>query len=187
MKNNITAFEAISIVSIITISQIILDFPEYLIDITGTGTIINLIFLFTIVTIFCFIISNIFKFFTNQDIIDISEFIGGKFLKIIVSIIFIFFLFLTTITGISNFIHLLKNIFFINSNFLFVLLIFIISMIFACFKGFNSTKKISTLFFGILVTSIFCLLLGDNGNFNTNNFIPIFGYNYKTTFLTRLF
>lgn len=36
MKNKLTIFEALSIIAIITIAQIILNYPEYLIDITGT-------------------------------------------------------------------------------------------------------------------------------------------------------
>ena len=186
MKNKLTIFEAISIIAIISISQIILDYPEYLINITGTGTIVNLVFLLIFSVLFCIIISNIFKSFANQDIIDISEIIGGKILKFAVSLIFIIFLFLAVISASSNFIYLIKNIYFRNNNFLFAFSIFIISIFIACYKGFYSTKKISTFFFGILVASIFCLTLGDNGNYNSNNLLPIFGYNYKTTFQTGL-
>ena len=182
MKNSLTAFEAISIIAIITISQIILDYPEYLIDITGTGTIINLIYLAIISIIFCFIISNIFKYFSNQDIIDISELIGGKFLKIILSIFFIIFLFIAAISALSNFFYLLKNIYFKYTHPLFVLTIFFISILISSKKGFYSTKKFSTIILGILVLSIIFLLFGDNANFNSNNLIPFFGYNYKTTF-----
>ena len=184
MKNKLSVLEAISIISIITISQIILDFPEYLIHITGTGTIVNLLYLSFFVIVFCIIISNIFKHFANQDIIDISELIGGKVLKFLVSFILILFLFLTATSATSNFIYLIKNTYFKNANFLFVISIFIISILVACYQGFGSTKKVATFFFGILVVSIFCLTLGDNGNFNTNNLVPIFGYNYQTTFKT---
>lgn len=186
MNNKLTIFEAISVIAIITIAQIILDFPKYLINITGTGTIINLLFLFILVIFFCNIISNIFKNFANKDIIDISEFIGGKTLKILISIIFIIFLFLTTISATSNFIYLVKNIYFKNNNFLFISLIFIVSIFIACYKGFSSTKKISSFFGVILAISLICLLFGDNGNFNTNNLVPFFGYNYKTTFFNGI-
>ena len=56
MKSKLTFFEAISIIATISIAQIILDFPEYLIDNTGTGTIANLLFLSIITIIFCTII-----------------------------------------------------------------------------------------------------------------------------------
>ena len=41
MKNKLNLFEAISLITIITIAQIVLDFPEYLVDLTGTGTKIS--------------------------------------------------------------------------------------------------------------------------------------------------
>ncbi len=186
MKNKLTVFEAISIITIITISQIVLDFPEYLVDLTGTGTLINLIFLAVISLIFCFIISNIFKNFSNHDIIDISEIIGGKILKFIISVIFIIFLFLLAISGVSNFLFLIRNIFFQNTNKLFVLSIFMVTLLFSATKGFYSLKKLDTVIIGILGLSIFALFFGDNGNFNSNNLVPVFGYNYETTFKTGL-
>ncbi|MBR1539839.1 MAG: GerAB/ArcD/ProY family transporter [Clostridia bacterium] len=186
MKSKLTFFEAISVIASITIAQIILDFPEYLIDITGTGTIINLLFLSVISIVFCIIITKIFKHFSNQDIIDISEMIGGNFLKFIVSILFLIFLFLTTIIAISNFLYLIKTVYFQEAHPLFIFSVFIIAIFISSQKGFYSIKKISTLSLGILVISIISLLFGDNGNFNSNNLILVFGYNYHTTFQTGL-
>lgn len=186
MKSKLTFFEAISIICTITIAQIILDFPEYLIDTTGTGTIVNILFLAIISSIFCIIISKIFQYFSNQDIIDISEFIGGKFLKFLISSIFIIFLFLATIAAISNYLYLIKTIYFQNSRPLFIFSIFIVTIFLASTKGFYPIKKIASIFFGILVISIIALLVGDNGNFNSNNLIPFFGYNYQTTFQTGM-
>lgn len=182
MKNKLNIFEAISIIIIITVAQIILDFPEYLVDLTGSGTIVNILFLAIISLIFCIIISKIFKNFSNHDIIDISEIVGGNFLKFIISIIFIVFLFITVVSAILNFLYLIRNVYFPNSNSLFILSIFMIAILFTCLKGFYPLKKSSSLFIGIFILSIICLFFGDNGNFNSNNLIPIFGFNYKTTF-----
>ena len=186
MKNKLTIFEAISVITIITIAQIILDFPEYLIDVTGTGTIINLLFLAVISILFCIIICKIFKHFSNQDIIDISELVGGRFLKFVISMIFIVFLFVAAISAISNFLYLIKIMYFQYTHPLFIFAIFILSIFLASQKGFYPAKKMSTVIFGILVISIVSLLFGDNGNFNSNNLIPFFGYNYKTTFQTGM-
>ena len=186
MKNKLNFFEAISLIAIITIAQIILDFPEYLVDLTGTGTIVNLIFLAIITLIFCFIVSNIFKNFSNHDIIDISELVGGNILKYIVGIIFLVFLYISSISAILNFLFLIRNIFFQNTHPLFILSIFIITLFLVSLKGFYSVKKLNTVIIPILILSVISLFFGDNGNFNSNNLIPIFGYNYKTTFQTGL-
>ena len=174
MKNKLSAFEAISIILIITIAQIILDFPEYLVDKTGTGTVVNLAFLSILVLIFCTIISKIFKNFSNKDIIDISELVGGNFLKFLIGIIFIIFLFITIVSAILNFLFLIRNIYFQNTNFLFILSIFIISIFISLNKGFYTIKKLSTILIGVLVLSIISLFFGDNGNFSSNNLVPIF-------------
>ena len=186
MKNKLNVFEAISIITIITIAQIILDFPEYLIDLTGSGTIVNILFLAAISLIFCIIITKIFKNFSNHDIIDISELVGGNFLKFIVSSIFIVFLFISAISAFLNFLYVIKNVYFQDTHPLFVLSIFTITLLFASIKGFYSIKKISTVLLGILIFSIVSLFFGDNGNLNSNNIIPLFGYNYKNTFGTGL-
>lgn len=182
MKSQLNKFEAISICGIIMVSQIILCFPEYIIDLTGSGSIVNILFLSLITIIFCFIISKILKNFANNDIIDISEFVGGKFLKFIFSIIMITFLLLSAILAISNFSYVLKNIYFSTSAALLILAFFIVPIIVANFKGIYSLKKIICLFFPLLAISILLLFFRTTSDFNLNNFFPILGYNASTTF-----
>ena len=83
MKDKLSRFEGISLVLIITVTQIILNMPEYLVDLTGTGTIINILYIFLIGIIICLIIYKIFKNFPSMDIIDIAESLGGNILKFI--------------------------------------------------------------------------------------------------------
>lgn len=184
MKETLKIYEAISIISIIIISQIILDFPDNIIGLTGTGSIINIIFLSIIVLVFCYIISNIFKNFSNLDIIDISEFVGGKILKFIISIIIIAFLLLSMVISISNFLSLLKSIYFTNCSFFLLFAFFAIPIIIAGKKGLYPLKKLASIIFPILALSIICLLFASSENFGIDNFFPIFGYNMETTFKT---
>lgn len=183
MKNKLSIYEAICLITIITISQIVLDYPEYIINSTGTGSLINLIFLGLISFIICIIISNIFKNFANSDIIDIAEFVGGNFLKFIVSILFIVFLIFSTILAISNFLYLIRSVYYSDISYLTLLAPFLIIMIISNYKGLNSIKKIIATFFPILFLSIIFLFVGNFKNINANNLFPVMGFNYKTTFL----
>ena len=131
MKNSLSKFEAISIIVIITITQIILNVPEYLISLTGTGTLMNIIYIAVIGLIFCLIIHNLLKNFPNFDIIDIAQFLGGNFLKFILSVIFIVFFMFSAIIAISSFTYLLKSIYFSNFTNLFMIIFFIAVIIFA--------------------------------------------------------
>ncbi len=131
MKDKLSKFEAISLLIIITASGIILDMPEYLINLTGTGTIVNIIYISLIGLIFCFIIYKLLKNFPSMDILDIAETLGGNILKFILSVIFIIFFLLSTIIAISNFTYLVKSLYFSNYSTLFIVLFFIAVIIFS--------------------------------------------------------
>lgn len=131
MKDKLSRFEGISLVLIITVTQIILNMPEYLVDLTGTGTIINILYIFLIGIIICLIIYKIFKNFPSMDIIDIAESLGGNILKFILSIIFIIFFLLSTIIAISNFTYIIKSLYFSNYSTLFLVLFFIAVILFS--------------------------------------------------------
>lgn len=131
MKDKLSRFECISLVLIITVTQIILNMPEYLVDLTGTGTIINILYIFLIGIIICLIIYKILKNFPSMDIIDIAESLGGNILKFILSIIFIIFFLLSTIIAISNFTYIIKSLYFSNYSTLFLVLFFIAVILFS--------------------------------------------------------
>lgn len=131
MKDKLSRFEGISLVLIITVTQIILNMPEYLVDLTGTGTIINILYIFLIGIIICLIIYKILKNFPSMDIIDIAESLGGNILKFILSIIFIIFFLLSTIIAISNFTYIIKSLYFSNYSTLFLVLFFIAVILFS--------------------------------------------------------
>lgn len=138
MKDKLSRFEGISLVLIITVTQIILNMPEYLVDLTGTGTIINILYIFLIGIIICLIIYKILKNFPSMDIIDIAESLGGNILKFILSIIFIIFFLLSTIIAISNFTYIIKSLYFSNYSTLFLVLFFIAVILFSNLRRIHS-------------------------------------------------
>ena len=131
MKDKLSRSEGISLVLIISVTQIILNMPEYLVDLTGTGTIINILYIFLIGIIICLIIYKILKNFPSMDIKDIAESLGGNILKFILSIIFIIFFLLSTIIAISNFTYIIKSLYFSNYSTLFLVLFFIAVILFS--------------------------------------------------------
>lgn len=141
MKDKLSRFEGISLVLIITVTQIILNMPEYLVDLTGTGTIINILYIFLIGIIICLIIYKILKNFPSMDIIDIAESLGGNILKFILSIIFIIFFLLSTIIAISNFTYIIKSLYFSNYSTLFLVLFFIAVILFSNLRRIYSNQK----------------------------------------------
>ena len=128
----------------------------------------------------------IIKNFPTDDIIDISEKVGGNVLKFIISLIFILFFILLILIALSDFSYLLKCIYFQNAPLTFILAFFILATLFANLTGFNSIKKICTIFTPILIFSFLIIFLKSLPNIALEDFTPILGYNYKATFQTGL-
>ena len=82
-------FQAIALILIIVINHLVLGTPRTLIAETGTGTILNMFYVFLVTIILVFIVTKLFNNFKGKDIVDISEFLGGKVLKFIVGIVYI--------------------------------------------------------------------------------------------------
>ena len=92
MNKKLSTFEAFSILIMLTINTILLDLPKYALEQTGTGSIVNCIYIGCFVFIFLIIFNKLFKNFPTWDILDISNFLGGKFLRFLVgSIFFLYF------------------------------------------------------------------------------------------------
>ena len=95
-KSKIGTVEAIMLILSIVVTHTILSLPREVVVATKSAAIINLIFVSIIAIIISYFIVKMLKNFAGQDIIDISEFLGGKVFKTIIGTIFILY-FLVTI------------------------------------------------------------------------------------------
>ena len=82
-------FEAIALTLIIIINHIILNFSKTIISNTGSASALNILFVGILLLLFVELLLFLFKHFPKLDILDISEYLGGKTLKIITGILFI--------------------------------------------------------------------------------------------------
>ena len=91
-------WEAIILIVAIVINHIILGLPRSIVAEHASASILNVIYISAIVIILIFLICKLLESFPGLDIIDIAEFLGGKVLKIGISILFL--LYIIFITGI---------------------------------------------------------------------------------------
>lgn len=185
-KNKLSHFEAVCFVLICMINEIILNVAQNFVISVGTGSLINLILVSFIAFIFCIIISKLFKNFSNSNLIEISEFLGGKILKFITGFIFILFFIMLACFSISNFSYLIKTIYFQKSPILFIGLFFATSMLISNLIGFDSLKKVACLTVPFCIISIFFVFIASLKNYTPYRLTPIFGYNLKSTFIYGL-
>ncbi len=176
-------YEAVCLILIVMINKLILNVPYYIIDLVGTGAVVNLIYIGIIGLIFVLFLNLLFQKFPNSDIIDISEFLGGKILKVLMGIIFIAFFFFVSYTTLSDFSNMIKTIYFEHSPLIFILLFFMIGVVVANLAGFKATIRTICLVVPFAIVSIVLALFAVYDEFAISKFSPFFGYNYKRTFL----
>lgn len=186
MKNKLTTREAISIICLISLCQLVLNIPKTIINSCGTGTIINILYVSLIALITCIIFSKLIKNFPSDDIIDISEKVGGNSFKFIISLIFIAFFIVLILIAIADFSYLLKCIYFQNAPLTFIIIFFILAALFANLNGFNSIKKICTMIIPILIYTFIIVFFKSIPNIALDDFTPILGYSYTSTFQNGL-
>lgn len=185
-KNKLSKYEAICFILISIITEIILNVSQNFLSTVGTGSIINLIIITIIAFIFCILLDKLFKNFSNSDIFDISEYLGGKILKFIISIIYILFFIFIISSAVSSFCYLIKTIYFPNSPILFVVLFFIIAMIISNSIGFDSIKKISCVIVPLAIASIIFIFFNTLDSSTFYRISPILGEDLKTTLFIGL-
>lgn len=186
MRIELERKECIFFVCMIMLNKLILNLPTILISSTGTGTFINLIYIGIITLFLIFIINICLKNFPNSDILDISNILGGKFLKIIVGVIFIALFSFILFTFLTDFANLLKMIYYQNSPKPFILLFFIIGILVSNLIGFKSIIRMISFLFPFVLLSIFTAFIGTIDNFSIDKITPVLGYNYQTTFINGL-
>lgn len=188
MSNNykMQKYEAICLILIVMVNKLILNVPYYIIDLVGTGAVINLIYVGVLGLIFVLCLNYLFQKFPNSDIIDISEFLGGKIFKVIMGLIFVVFFFLVSYITLSDFANMIKTIYFGNSPLIFILLFFMIGIFVANFIGFKAMIRTICFVVPFTLVSILLALFAVYDEFSLDKFSPFFGYNMQTTFINGL-
>lgn len=179
-------YEAMCLILTILLINLFLQVPSYLISNTGSSTLINIIYISCIVILLFFLIYSIFSKFPGMDIVDISEFLGGKFLKVTFGLFYIIFIFLSTAVIIRLFSESLSLIYFshININFIILSLIIICGIINSL--GFKTICRLNVIIFPIMLFSIIFLFFSSINNYTFQRFFPLLGYGIKETFINGI-
>lgn len=184
MENNncLGKIESISIMLMIMINKLILNIPYYIVNLTGNGSIINIIYISIIDFVLLLIILKLFKNFENSDIIDISEILGGKIFKIIIGTLSISIFLLVSFITLLDFSNFLHRIYFSNFQIIYIILFFIIGILAANFIGLKSIARTTTLIIPFAILSIVITFLAILKDLDLQSITPFLGKSYYNTF-----
>jgi spore germination protein (amino acid permease) len=124
-----------------------------------------------------------FKNFPNSDILDISEFLGGKSLKITIGVAYIIYLMIIVSFLIRNFSESLRLIYFPNTHFSAIALIFIIVAIILNKLGFKTIVKCNLIILPLVLLSLLIIFFSTIDEFTIQRFFPILGNGFNSTFI----
>lgn len=180
----ISNFQAIALILIIVTNHLILGTPRTLIAETGTGTILNMIYVFILALLLVFIITKLFSNFNGKDIIDISEFLGGKVLKVIVGIVFIIYFLVILSTTVRVIVQDLEIIYFQNISIYVLTLAILASIVFVYKYGSSAVVKCNSIIAPIVGIAILIIAFSNVQDFSLDRIFPILGFGAKETFIT---
>lgn len=182
----INKLEAISLIVIVTINQIIFNLPNNMISNIGSSSWINIIVISIIAILLCLLIIKLFNKFPSQDIIDISEYLGNKILKSIIGIIYlIFFLFIAGIF-LAYFTNCLKLIYFDRTPIVFLLLLFLIPIVYSVKLGIKPIASINLVITPVILFSMLLVFFVTSQDFVPQRIFPILGFGINETFFKGL-
>lgn len=181
-SSKINTIEAIMLILTIVVTHTILALPRNILVSTKSATILNLIYVSIIAILISYFIYKLFKNFSGADIIDVSEFLGGKVFRNIVGIIFISYFIISSSILLRNFCESLKIIYYPMTNIVFIVLMFIIALCIANRLEFSATLKTNTLIIPLVLISIIFLFFANMNKFTPERIFPLLGDGLYQTF-----
>lgn len=178
--------EALALLITITFNHIIINVVKTIINTTASASLLNILFVGILAIIFTCIICYFLNNFPTFDIIDISNFLGGKVLKWIIGILYIAYFIFFTGTMIHVFSSCLQIIYFPLTKLFYIILILIIAGLIACNQKYNAIFRSNFIIFPLIIISILFLFFSNIQFFEFEKIYPIFGKGVFTTFVSGI-
>ncbi len=118
---------------------------------------------------------NYLKIFHGLDILDISEYLGGKIFKKVLGTAFISYFIVSSSILLREFCEALEIVYYPMTNVFFVILLFIICVAITSKLEFTSTLKTNLIIIPIVLFSIIFLFASNLKSFSFDRVFPLFG------------
>lgn len=186
VKSKISTISAILLTLSIAVSYITSSLPRTFINETKSATLINIIYITVIVLLIIILFCKLLKKFPGQDLLDISKFLGGNFLKNIVGAFFIAYFTISSSIMLRNFCESLVVVYYPLTNYVFIILMFITAIALVNRLGFNATLNTASIVFPLVLMSALLLFCGNLDNFSFRRVFPLLGDGPYNTFILGL-
>lgn len=184
MKNkSITSFEAIAFLVILSISGIVLSTNKIMIQDCQSSSILNALYILFLAFILTGILCILHKKFSGQNLLDISNYVGGSFLKNIVGFVFIIYITFRIALFLRIIVTTLQTVYYPMTHILFITAFFCLAAALICNLKNSSLFKTNSFIFVVIFTCMLLIFIGNTKNYHFENIYPLLGTGAKTTFL----
>jgi len=184
--SKIGSIEAICLIVVIILNHLVLNLPKTLLDSCGPSTPLNIIYISILVFVFLYFVIKLFRNFTNNDILDISEFLGGKVLKTIIGLLFVIYFIIISATLLRNFSEILKLVYFPKISISMLIIIFLAIAVIANKFGLNTVIKSNIIIVPLVLINLLIAFFCVSARFVPQKIFPILGYGFNETFLSGI-
>lgn len=178
-------FEMMALFITVISNNVIVNLPNVLLNFSGTGAWINTIYITFICLLFTLLICKLFKPFVNFDILDLSEYLGKKPLKIVIGIAYIILFVSFTAVCLRYFTNSLQFIYFNSFPLILLILLMLIPAVIATRYGLKAVSGTNLIFMPVAVIAIIILFIAASRDFVWQRLFPVLGYGAKETFLNQ--
>ena len=182
-NNKIGTKEAIGLILTIAIAHTIISTPRRLLNNIKSAVLLNLIFVTLILIGIVIVVVKLYRKFPGSDILDISEYLGGKHFKKILGIMFIVYFIISSSILLREFAEALKVIYYPITNIFFIIILFVISVAITSKMKFTSTIKANLLIIPFILISCIFLFSSNIKNFTPTRIYPILGNGFFNNFI----
>lgn len=175
--------EAVALIVLIMTNKIILNLPKTLLNQVGTSAWINTIYISIITILVILLVTRLFKNFPGHDILDVSNYLGGKFLKTLMAISYIILFIANAVLTVRSFSESIKIVYFSMLPLTAIILFFMVSSCIANLFGLKVLSKTNLIIAPLALLSVFVIILASVQNFIPQRLFPILGHGINQTFI----
>ena len=184
MKTNfkLGTWETVATSGCISLVPILLTIPTLAVESFGTAAFAHNIYTTILALVVLSVIFHLYRNFSNMDIIDLYEYVGGKPLQIFGGILVILYLVTLVTLTFGEFTLSIQNIVFPDAPQEYIAILFCIAMIISSLAGMRGIFRTGSLIAPLIISGIALMFISLFENVDPTNFTPIFGNGIENFF-----
>lgn len=183
-NTKIGSLASILLIITIMVNHIMFNLPKNILLNTGSSAALNILYVSILAFFLTLFICKLFGKFPGMDILDVCDYLFGKWFKFLIGFLFIVYIISTCSVILRDFCECLKIIYFRRSEICYIIAIFIVTLAITNRFGEKAVIKTNLILMPLILISILLIGFLNAKNFIPDQIFPIFGDGLDKTFIS---